>query len=266
MWQIYEGIANTARQARRYPVLLTSPGAGVSLADDPEELDRVVRSGLSGVIAAVHRTTWKRHLDRWEKHGVPCISLFDPGEPSRPRWYVDLDNRAVGRQAWEYLSQRGHDRVLCPLERNPTQAAADRVRAFVQAQEQSGHEPFIVKLTGLNEADNRCAAPDQRLIIEAMRQTKATDIFGNSGAVSVISFQALRETGIRVPAECSLIGIDVLETHAAFDQMTQFVCPGVQVGEAAARLLESRHGAAADTPSCILVPPALREGMTVADR
>ena len=111
IWQVYEGIANTAKQAGRYPVLLSSPGVNVSLADDPRTLDHIVRSGLCGVIAAVHNKTWKSHLDQWEKRGVPCISVFDAGQRSQPRWSVDLDNRAVGRQAWEYLHQRGHRRV-----------------------------------------------------------------------------------------------------------------------------------------------------------
>ena len=259
MWQVYEGIANTARKAGRYPVLLTSPGAEVSLADDPEEIDRVVRSGLSGVIAAVHRTTWKNHLDRWEELGVPCISLFDAGEPDRPRWYVDLDNHAVGRQAWEYLSKRGHRRVLCPLEENPSKGAADRAEAFVQAQDRNGDEPHVLNMTCRNEVEDHYASDDKRLIVEALKRTKATAIFGNSGAMSAISYQALRDEGIRIPDRCSLIGIDLLDANEAFDQVTQFVCPGVKIGQAAARLLESRNAGTVDTPQHILVPPELQE-------
>ena len=266
MWQVYEGIANTARKAGRYPVLLTSPGADVSLADDPEKLDQVVRSGLSGVIAAVHETTWEDHLDRWEKFGVPCISLFDAGQPDRPRWYVDLDNRAVGRQAWEYLSKQGHQHVLCPLGRNPSRAAADRVEAFTQAHKQDGGRLHILNMTCCNEVEAQYASDDKESIVKALRETKATAIFGNSGGMTTISYEALCCEGISIPDECSLIGIDVLDIHEAVDRITQFVCSGVEIGQAAAELLELRSAGTADAPQRILVQPKLQERASVIKR
>ena len=259
MWQVYEGIAKTARKAHRYPVLLTSPGADQSLADNPDELDRVVRTGLSGVIAAVHATTWKNHLDQWEQRGVPCISLFDAGEPDRPRWSVDLDNRAVGRQAWEYLSKKGHRRVLCPRGKNPSKAAADRVEAFIQAQQDSGCEPCVLNMACGNEVEDQYAPDDRTLILKTLKETNATAIFGNSGGMSSISSEALSGAGIRIPDECCLVGIDVLEANEAVHHITQFVCPGVKIGQAAAELLERRSAGTADTPQHILVPPELKE-------
>jgi LacI family transcriptional regulator len=259
MWQVYEGIANTAREAHRYPVLLTSPGADQSLADNPEELDRVVRTGLSGVIAAVHRKTWRNHLDQWEDLGVPCISLFDAGEPDHPRWYVDLDNRAVGTQAWEYLSRRGHRRVLCPLGKNPSRAAADRVEAFTQAQIESGDEPYVLKMSCWNEVEGQYAPDDRQLIIQAIKKTNATAIFGNSGGMSSIAAEALGVAGIRIPEEFFLVGIDVLEANEAYPLITQFVCPGVKIGQAAAELLERRYTHISESPEFILVPPELKE-------
>ncbi|NLE59513.1 MAG: hypothetical protein GX616_14215, partial [Planctomycetes bacterium] len=64
--------------------------------------------------------------------------------------------------------------------------------------------------------------------------------------------------------DCSLIGIDILATHEAFDLMTQFVCPGVEVGEAAAQLLERRIERVAGQIEGIRVPPVLRERSSVA--
>jgi LacI family transcriptional regulator len=264
MWQLYEGIANTARKAGRYPVLLASPGADVSLADDPGELDRVVRSGLSGVIAAVHETTWKDHLSRWERLGVPCISLFEAGDLEQPRWHVDLDNRAVGRQAWEYLRDQGHQCVLCPLGKNPSRAAADRVDALKEAQKRNGGELHVLDMTCWNEVEGQYDPEGKRLIIEALNKTKATAIFGNSGGMTTMSHEALCDAGFKVPDDCSLMGIDVLEIHGAFDVITQFLCPGLEIGRAAAELLERRIGGATGNPERTLVQPVLRERSSVA--
>jgi len=265
MWQVLEGIANTARKAGRHPVLLISPGADVALADFPGELDRVVRSGLSGVIAAVHDATWEGHLERWEKLGVPCISVFNAGQPERPRWYVDLDNRAVGTQACEYLAKHGHRHVLCPLGKNPSRAAADRVEAFKEAQEQNHCELHVLEMTCWNEVEDQYDPDGETLIVEAFRETRrATAIFGNSGGMTALSYGALCRAGLDVPGDCSLIGIDILATHEAFDLMTQFVCPGVEVGEAAAQLLERRIERVAGQIEGIRVPPVLRERSSVA--
>jgi DNA-binding LacI/PurR family transcriptional regulator len=110
-----------------------------------------------------------------------------------------------------------------------------------------------------NEVEEQYAPDDRKLIIEAIKQTNATAIFGNSGGMSSIASEALSIAGIRAPDECCLIGIDVLEANDAFRHITQFVCPGVQIGRAAAELLELRHADTSDVPQHILVPPELRE-------
>lgn len=264
MWHVYEGIASTARQDRRYPVVLTSPDPGAGLADSPEELDRIVRSGLSGVIAAVYPETWNNHLARWETSGVPCISLFDPGCSDTPRWSVDLDNRAVGRQAWKYLLQRGHRNVICIHQEQYGQAVSDRIDAFRSARKEGGPGAQTVEFTYSTDEVGQIGPRDEEGILRILSETGATAIFAVDGGSSVLVYEALVRRGVEIPRECSLIGIDVPVWSSVAQTVTQVACPGRQVGQEAARLLATRIDGTGNAPRQVLVPPVLMERLSVA--
>jgi len=266
MWQVCEGIANAARQDHRYPVVLTSPNPASGLPASAHELDLIVRSGLSGVIAAVHPETWVNHVARWEEAGVPCISLFDAGSQDRPRWYVDLDNCAVGRSAWEYLYRHGHRRAICLHQSESSQAISDRMVAFSQAAgsacEQTRVEELILTPEQVRQAD---AGQFQscRLLIDALERGGATAIFAADGGASLIAYQVLNAHGRRVPGECSIIGIDLPLWCSASGFVTQVTCSGTLIGQAAAKLLVERVNGESGEPRHTLVPPVLLERSSV---
>jgi LacI family transcriptional regulator len=265
MWRVFEGVASAARKDGRYPVVLTSPDPHAGLADSPEELDRVVRSGLAGVIAAVFPDTWKNHLARWEASGVPCISVFDAGPPDAPRWYVDLDNHAVGRLAWEHLSSHGHRRVICLCQEGLSGAAADRVEAFISMQNAATFDTPVVEVPWSMDGHCRVDEQGQDRILEAVRGHEATAIFCPDGGASVIAYEVLANHGVAVPGQCSLIGIDVPVWSPASLVVTEVACPGRTVGEQAARLLAARlDGKRDDAPQSVRVPPVLIERASVA--
>ena len=81
-----------------------------------------------------------------------------------------------------------------------------------------------------------------------------------------MSYEALCDAGLSVPDDCSLLGIDVLPIHTAYHLITQFVCPGMEVGRAAAELLERRSTTPTDGPQHTLVKPLLRECTSVSKR
>jgi LacI family transcriptional regulator len=263
MWEVFEGIARGGESQSRYPVFLT--GRSPEGRDDRiDELDQLVRSGMSGVIAAVHRPMWKRYMARWEQAGVPCVSLFDAGEPDQSRWYVDLDNRAVGRLAWEHLTRAGHRRIICLRDRDLEQAAADRIDAFCTAQNDAGVESFILQLHGWNESIGKDDPRDADLLMDALRRTRATAMFGNSGGVSLIAFRELTARGVRIPDDCSLIGIDIPPHQPAKQAMTEVICPGEQIGIEAARLLAGRIDGTLRERTYRLVEPIIDERQSVA--
>ncbi len=203
-------------------------------------------------------------MERWEKAGVPCVSLFDAGEADQPRWYVDLDNRAVGRLASEYLSRAGHRRAICLRDRHLEQAAADRVEAFCETHAAAGGEAVVLQLYGWDETLGRDDPRDADLLIDALRRTRATAMFGNSGGVTVIAFRELAARGVRVPDDCSLIGIDIPPHLSAKQAVTEILCPGEQVGLEATRLLAGRIDGELRERTGVLVRPIIEERQSVA--
>lgn len=266
MWQVCEGIANAARQSHRYPVVLTSPNPASGMPASTSELDLIVRSGLSGVIAAVHPETWLNHVARWEEAGVPCISLFDAGSPEAPRWYVDLDNHAVGRTAWEYLFRHGHRKTICLHQSDSSRAISDRMTAFRQsafsAGEGSAVEELVLTAEQVRQVDAG-AMESCRSLSDALKRGRATAIFCADGGASVIAYKVLSAHGVSVPEECSIIGIDIPLWRSAAGFVTQVACSGTLVGQAAADLLAERISGENGEVRHTLVPPVLIERSSV---
>lgn len=266
LWRVYEGIAIEARQQRRYPVVLTSPEPELELTESPEELDRIVRSDLAGVVAAVRPATWDRHLARWEEWGLPCVSLFDRGTPDQARCFVDLDNQAVGRTAWQYLWEHGHRRAICLREADRPSFVADRLDAFCEASRQTGGTVIEAALQHIRPGVGTPDARDAKALLQMIRDSKTTAIFGATGGATVLSHEILRGDGLAIPGECSLIGIDLPVWPGVAETITEVACPALTVGQAAARLLDERIRGKSKDRRHVLVDPVLRERMSVASR
>lgn len=264
MWQVYEGIAATARKGHRYPVLLTSPDPALGLAESPADLDLIVRSGLSGIIAAVYPQTWSEHVARWDNAGIPCISLFDPGPLDQPRWYVDLDNPAVGKLASQYLLQRGHGHVFCLHQAHPTREVSDRIAAFCANHEAAGQHVSLMELAWSKDGVCRVDQSGRDRLVDTVRKAEATALFGADGGSTMIAHQALTEQQVRIPEQCSLIGIDVSPWSVAAQVVTEVACPGRLVGQEAAKMLASRLSGQATRPRSVLVKPIVYERTSVA--
>ena len=193
MWDLYEGIARTARQDHRYPVVLTSPAEHEGLTESPAELDLIVRSGLCGVIAAVHSETWRDHVARWERAGISCVSLFDRGGEDEERWCVDLDNRAVGQMALDHLQEHGHSKIICVHQPDSGTAVSDRVEAFAGAQIEAGLKPVVMEL-----ANNEALRTD---FVSRLRKLGANAVLAADGGASILAYQSLSDAWLNIPDE-----------------------------------------------------------------
>jgi LacI family transcriptional regulator len=262
MWDVFEGITRAAQAIGRYPVFLSSP-ADDFFDDDPQHIDRIIHSGLSGVVASVPSETWEAHMLRWEQAGVHCVSIFDRGDRRHPRWYVDLDHEAVGRLAQQYLAQKGHTNVLCLWDWGRSHTELERLKAFRDAHRAQGHRFHLMRWGRWSESvivDPHDAAR----LIEAIKSTGATAIFAAGGGSSMKAFQVLRIHEVRVPDDLSLLGMDVPTGVYEASIITEVVCPGQQLGYEAARLLARRIDGECAEPTAILVEPEIIERRSVA--
>jgi LacI family transcriptional regulator len=169
--------------------------------------------------------------------GFPIIlqgSLPDVPVPS-----VDIDNRAGARTAVEHLIGLGHRRIGCitnaPLAYT---AAAERVAGYRDALEAAeiGFDPDLV-IEGAFDAASGHVAMTSLLAT----RNPITAAFVASDIVAFGALRALREAGLRVPADISVVGFDDIPLARHFDPpLTTIRLPANALGAAAGRALVER--------------------------
>lgn len=169
--------------------------------------------------------------------GFPIIlqgSLPDVPAPS-----VDVDNRAGARIAVEHLLGLGHRRIACitnaPLAYT---AAADRLAGYRDALDAAG----IPRDEGLVEEGAFDAASGHAAMARLLaRAGDVTACFIASDVVAFGALRAVREAGLRVPADISVVGFDDIPLARHFDPpLTTVRLPANALGAAAGRALIAR--------------------------
>ena len=152
---------------------------------------------------------------------------------------VDVDNRAGARAAVEHLLELGHRRIGCITNASLAYTAAtERLAGYCDALEAAG------------------IAYDQRLVIEGSfdagsghkamaellaRSNDLTAVFVASDVVALGALGGLRDAGLRVPADVSVVGFDDIALAEHFDPpLTTIHLPARGLGKAAGQLLVER--------------------------
>ncbi len=194
--------------------------------------------------------------------------------------HVIPDDRGGAAAAVEYLQQSGHERIA--FIGGPTGPAAERERGYREAMTQAALRPMVVLAESTTEAGGLSAA--RALFVGAHGEADGgagagagahggagSGLHGGAGAGSSVTaivaandllalgaWQALRETGRRVPQDVSLIGYDDSPLAATgLVQLTSVDPCNEEVGRRAAELLRSRIDDPARSPRRVTVEPRL---------
>ncbi|MEP6638559.1 MAG: LacI family DNA-binding transcriptional regulator [Chloroflexota bacterium] len=167
---------------------------------------------------------------------------------------VDVDNVAGARGAVEHLISLGHRRIACitnaPLVYT---AAQSRLTGYREALAAAGLDapPELVE-----EADFD-AHSGHGAMARLLARTSFDAAFIASDVVALGAIGALREAGLRVPTDVSLVGFDDIPLAAYFDPpLTTVRLPAFELGQAAGRALLERIAQNA-TPHGTLLPTEL---------
>lgn len=153
---------------------------------------------------------------------------------------VDVDNVAGARQAVDHLIGLGHRRIGCvtnaPLAYT---AASQRLQGYREALEAAGvgFDPSLV-------AEGAFDAPSGHSAMATLldRSGRPPDaVFVASDVVAFGAIAALREAGLRVPTDVSLVGFDDIPLAAYFDPpLTTILLPAYDLGLTAGQALLDR--------------------------
>jgi LacI family transcriptional regulator len=167
---------------------------------------------------------------------------------------VDVDNTASSRLAVDHLLELGHRRIACitnaPLAYT---AAADRLAGYREALAVAG-QPAPADLVEEGAYD---ASSGHRAMGRILERITPEAVFAASDVIALGAIGALREAGLRVPYDVSVVGFDDIPLAAYFDPpLTSVRVPAYELGLAAGRALLDRI-AGRDVPARTLLPTEL---------
>lgn len=174
------------------------------------------------------------YLRRIQRSGIRVVEV-DHIYPGSPFAHVMLDGKGTVEAGVRHLVSFGHTRIAALGDYHPTLNPDERSAAF----------PGVMAAAGLPVPDayRYPIPPVEHAAYEAAREIMAlpeppTALFALNGSMAVGTYRALKEMGIRIPQDVSLL---------AFDNYpwTSLVAPGIDVleqpieemGRAAAEIL-----------------------------
>lgn len=187
-------------------------------------------------------------LGRLLRDGFPIV--LQGSLPGVPALSVDIDNVAGARVAVNHLIALGHRRIAC-ITNAPVvyTAAQERLTGYREALAEAGIEADDDLV-----AEAYFDAPSGHTAMAAMlEKAQFTAAFVASDVVALGAIGALRERGLRVPFDISVVGFDDIPLVAFFDPpLTTIRVPAFDLGHAAGLALLARlDGSVAPTETLL---------------
>lgn len=167
----------------------------------------------------------ERHFESAVERGMVVVSYdrgATPGVPSRVA-HVMPDNREAARLATQHLIERGHRRLAFVTVAGMTMSRSAKIDGFRAAAEAAGLAGSAQVLDGgpLNEYGDSVIADVGRataLRIAAMA-ARPTGLVALNDLMALGLMAGLRDAGLRVPQDVSVVGIDGLFLSALSNPM-----------------------------------------------
>ncbi len=238
-----------------YRVLLTT--TGYDPAREGQAIDTLLSQRVDGLILTVARAQDHPLLDELAASGVPYQLVYNH---SAMHPCVSVDNRAAARELVTELVLLGHRRIGML---SGTRAASDRA--------QQRHLGYCDAMRGFSlpaRAPLEIDFHQRRLptsMLAALRdpRRRPTALFCGNDFLALLVMRELREAGMQVPEDMSVVGFDGLSFSELLDPPLATVCqPHRQLGSTAWSHLQ--HVLEGGTPRSSVLAHRLRIGGTVA--
>lgn len=237
--QIIHGIQEVAYK-KRYNIVLGTPARHTE--NELECLEHLLEKNIDGLIfessGGFTEIQESKSLRRLKELSIPVVLMawaLDGLDLS----YVSLDDVEVGFRATRYLIEAGHTRIACvyPGDLFP---GIQRYQGYRKALETYGveHDDRLDKperAWGWMRTENIAKLTTELLELETARPSA---IFYFNDDAALRGYVSIREAGLKIPDDISVIGVDDFEFSALADvPLTTVVHPQKQVGRWAADIL-----------------------------
>ncbi len=183
---------------------------------------------------------------------IPVVVL-DRRVPDVQVDVVRGDSEGGGYEITRLLLSMGHRRIAMLSGPKSVSTAADRVAGYRRALAEAG-VPSDFEMAYYGEYTQESGYRLAKLALSA--SPPPTALFAANNFIAIGALQALREAGLRVPDDVSLVSFDDIPPAFVIEPFLTVVCqPAYEMGQAATQLLLSRlSGEAPEEPQEIVLP------------
>jgi LacI family transcriptional regulator len=207
-----------------------------SEAEEGKYLTVLLQKQIDGVVLAPARST-AEPVELIQKQRVPVV-VIDRQVPHAQVDVVRCDSIKGAYQLVRHLLSLGHGRIAMLAGPPDVSTAVDRVAGYHQALAETGLEAQaeLVRYGEFTQASGYDMA-QQALTC----RPRPTALFAANNFIAIGALRALRDAGVRVPADMTLVAFDDLPPAFVIDPFLTVVAqPAYQMGHKATELLLAR--------------------------
>ena len=234
--------------------------------DVTEHLVTYMHTLFTKRVDAIVAMTSNASPDFFEKLGqierVPVVAIDAP--PPAVSSVVSDDSILGGRIVADYLAGSGFSRIACLSGPVNHPRMIDRIEGFSSALARHGLtlEPGRLHRVSLTMEGGRLAA---RPLLAGPAETRPQAIFALSDVMAIGLLNGIRELGLDIPGDVSVIGYDDIEFAAyTFPPLTTVRQPAIELGAVAANALIDHLDRDRPLPRAIAIEPTLVVRQSVA--
>jgi len=233
--QCLQGIELAAR-ALDYSVMFTA--TEYRQEDEAAAVNLLLSHRVDGVILTVADASASGTLDVLDREGIPYVLTYNQPQQAS-RLSVSVDNRAAAHDAVAHLIALGHTRIqMLTGQFNASDRAIQRYHGYLDAMRAHGLTPMtpieVPRHTGLTSTHLQAFADPQQ---------RPSALFCSNDLLALAAMRDLRELGLRVPEDVSVMGFDGIPLGEMMSPvLASAVQPSEQIGEVALRTLVAAIG------------------------
>jgi len=223
-----------------------------SREEEQEYVRVLIQKQIDGLLLVPARST-PDSIALLQDKTIPLV-LLDRTIPGRPADTVRCDSELGAYQLVRHLIELGHRRIAVLSGPDEVTTATDRVAGWRRALLEAGlPAPDDLVHYGAFTVDGGYQMARQALACTP----RPTALFTANNFIAVGAMHALREAGLRVPEDISLVTFDDLPPTMAIDPFfTAAMQPAYEMGQQATLLLLNRlEGKGPETTQELILPP-----------
>ena len=229
---IARGVEDTASNSG-YTVIFCNTDE--SEAEEEKYLNILVQKQVDGVLL-VPACSNTQSLKFLRSNEIPFV-LIDRSVPDARADLIRCDTEQGAFNLTRHLIELGHERIVAITGPREVSTSQDRASGYERAMKESGLADFVQVCYGSFTQDSGYELTSQILSLHP----RPTAFFGGNNFISIGILKALRDAGLGVPGDMSVVGFDDLPASLIVDPfLTVAAQPAYQMGCQATELLLKR--------------------------